>query len=68
MAWINPATGKRTDPQCAGARQAPVVAGSLSADSECCLWQGVEGMLGLVGQPVPAPIAAPAAVATPIQD
>jgi penicillin-binding protein 1B len=43
MAWINPADGKRTEAQCAGARQFPVVAGSLSTDTEGCFWQGVQG-------------------------
>jgi penicillin-binding protein 1B len=68
MAWINPATGKRTDPQCAGARQAPVVAGTLPAETEGCFWQGVQGMLGLDGEPAPAQSAPPAAVTIPAQD
>jgi penicillin-binding protein 1B len=46
MAWINPADGKRTESQCTGARQFPVVAGSLSTDTEGCFWQGVQGLFG----------------------
>ncbi len=68
MAWLNPATGKRTDPQCAGARQAPVVAGTLPAETEGCFWQGVQGMLGLDDPPAPAQSAPPAAATTPVQD
>jgi penicillin-binding protein 1B len=44
MAWINPADGKRTESQCDGARQVPVVAGSLPADTEGCFWQGVKAI------------------------
>lgn len=51
MAWINPADGKRVDSQCAGAIEVPVVAGSLSTDTEGCFWQGV---LGLGAQPADA--------------
>lgn len=50
MAWINPADSRRTEPQCDGARQIPVVAGSLSADAEGCVWQDVQSLFG-VGQP-----------------
>ncbi|MFC5435953.1 penicillin-binding protein 1B [Rhodanobacter umsongensis] len=57
MAWINPADGKRTDPQCTGARQVPVVAGSLSADTEGCFWQGVRSLFG--GDNPPATSSAP---------
>ncbi|WNL47177.1 penicillin-binding protein 1B [Dyella sp. BiH032] len=46
MAWINPADGKRTDPSCEGARQIPVVAGTLSQDSEGCFWQRVQNWFG----------------------
>ena len=66
MAWINPLDGKRTDPQCAGARQVPVVAGTLPADAEGCFWQS---LLGQDGEPVPASTSAPPpAAAVPIQD
>ncbi len=61
MAWINPATGQRTNPECAGARQVPVVDGSLSAETETCFWQNVQNAFGLDGQPAPAQ-SAPAAV------
>lgn len=46
MAWINPADNKRTESQCEGARQVPIVAGSLSGDTEGCFWQGVQGLFG----------------------
>jgi penicillin-binding protein 1B len=43
MAWINPTDGKRTESQCEGARQFPVVAGTLSADTEGCFLQTLFG-------------------------
>ncbi len=61
MAWINPADGKRTDPQCNGARQLPVVAGSLPPDTDSCFWQRVGNFFGVgdnsnpPAQPAPAP-------------
>ena len=67
MAWINPADGKPTEPQCTGAKQVPVVAGSLPGDVEGCgFWQTLFG-----GGPSPssssaapaAPAVAPAAAA-----
>ena len=60
MAWINPAGGKRTEAQCAGARQFPVVAGSLSADTEGCFWQGVQGLFGGGNPPTASSAPAPA--------
>lgn len=54
MAWINPSDGKRTDPQCSGARQVPVIAGSLSTDSEGCFWQKIGNLFGS-GQSASAP-------------
>ncbi len=69
MAWINPQDGKRTDPQCTGARQVPVVDGTLSADTEGCFWQGVQSALGLDGQPAaPTGSVPPTPAAGPIQD
>ena len=60
MAWLNPNTGKRTEPQCAGAQQVPVIAGTLSSDTEGCFWQNLFG--GSDNQPpAAAPAAAPAA-------
>lgn len=56
MAWINPSDGKRSDPQCEGAKQVPVIAGSLSSDSEGCFWQKVGNLFGS-GQSAPAPAA-----------
>ncbi|AND71289.1 penicillin-binding protein 1B [Dyella thiooxydans] len=61
MAWINPADGKRTDPQCSGARQLPVVAGSLPPEVDSCFWQRVGNFFGVgdnnnpPSQPAPAP-------------
>ena len=43
MAWINPADAKRTEPQCEGARQFPVITGTLSSDTEGCFWQSLFG-------------------------
>jgi penicillin-binding protein 1B len=53
MAWINPADNKRTESQCSGAQQVPVVAGSLAGDTEGCFWQGVQSLLGSNGTPPP---------------
>ncbi|WP_109124264.1 penicillin-binding protein 1B [Dyella sp. C11] len=41
MAWINTSDGKRSEEGCEGARQVPVVAGTLSQDAEGCFWQHV---------------------------
>jgi penicillin-binding protein 1B len=68
MAWINPADGKRTEPQCEGARQFPVVAGSLSTDTEGCFWQGVQSLFGGGDNSAPASSVAPAATDTPIRN
>ncbi len=59
MAWINPADGKPTEPQCEGAKQVPVVAGSLPADTEGCFWQRIGNMFG-GGSNTPAPATPPA--------
>jgi penicillin-binding protein 1B len=67
MAWINPNDGKRTEPQCEGARQFPVIAGTLSSDSEGCFWQGVQNLFG-GGHPASASSAAPGATDTPIRN
>jgi penicillin-binding protein 1B len=53
MAWINPADGKRSDPACEGAKQVPVIAGSLPTDSEGCFWQKVGSLFGS-GTPAPS--------------
>lgn len=54
MAWVNPADGRRTDPQCDGARQIPIIAGSLPQDTEGCFWQRVGNLFG-GNQNAPAP-------------
>nr|WP_245187930.1 penicillin-binding protein 1B [Frateuria flava] len=56
MAWIDPTNGKPTQPECEGARQFPVVAGSLPADTEGCFWQRVGDFFGSDGS-TPAPAA-----------
>ena len=66
LAWINPADGKRTSPQCQGARQFPVVAGSLPADTEGCFWQGLQSLFGGGGSPANAATTAPSPSGTPI--
>ena len=63
MAWINPTDGKRTDPSCEGARQIPVVAGTLAQDSEGCFWQRVQNWFGGDDNKSPAP-----ASTAPIRD
>ncbi|WP_158881900.1 penicillin-binding protein 1B [Rhodanobacter sp. L36] len=46
LAWINPANGRRTEPQCQGARQAAVIVGTLSSDTEGCVMQGLQSLFG----------------------
>lgn len=43
MAWINPATGQRTEPECDGAQQVPVIIGTVSTSPEGCFWQSLFG-------------------------
>ena len=68
MAWINPADGKRTESQCEGALQVPVITGSLSSDTEGCFWQGVQSLFGGGEHPASAASVAPAATDTPIRN
>jgi penicillin-binding protein 1B len=68
MAWINPADGKRTEPQCQGARQVPVVAGSLAVDTEGCFWQGVQNLFGGDHPAAAGSSATPATSATTIRN
>jgi penicillin-binding protein 1B len=68
MAWINPSNGKRTESQCDGARQIPVVAGSLSTDTEGCFWQGVQNLFGGGDHPSSAGSVPPPAPDTPIRN
>jgi len=66
MAWINPASGRRTEPQCEGAQQVPVIAGTVSADTEGCFWQGIQSLFGgSDNPPPPASGAVPAAPGAP---
>jgi penicillin-binding protein 1B len=53
LAWINPVDGKRTLPECEGARQFAVVAGSLAPDTEGCFWQRIGDMFGNGGETPP---------------
>ncbi|MDQ7997178.1 MAG: penicillin-binding protein 1B [Luteibacter sp.] len=46
MAYVNPQTGKRTDPSCEGARQFPFVSGYVPEAEEGCFWQRFKGMFG----------------------
>jgi penicillin-binding protein 1B len=59
MAWINPTDGKPTQPECEGARQFPVVAGSLPPETEGCFWQRIGDMFNSDGAPAPAATAQP---------
>lgn len=54
MAWVNTADGKRSEAGCEGARQVPVVAGTLSADAEGCFWQRVGNFFSGDAAPAPA--------------
>ncbi|PWK84374.1 penicillin-binding protein 1B [Fulvimonas soli] len=54
MAWVDPSDGKRTQPECEGARQIPVVPGSLPADAEGCFWQQVGNFFSGGAAPAPA--------------
>jgi len=54
MAWINTSDGRRSEQGCEGARQLPVVAGTLSQDAEGCFWQHVGNLFG-DGDASPAP-------------
>ena len=56
MAWVDPSNGQRTEPQCQGARQVPVVAGTLPAQTQGCFWQRMGDMFG-GGAQGPAPAA-----------
>lgn len=46
MAYVNPQTGKRTDPSCEGSRQFPFVSGYVPVAEEGCFWQRFKGMFG----------------------
>ena len=46
MAWIDPESGQRTQPQCAGARELPFVAGHLPTNTEHCVWQEIKSLFG----------------------
>ncbi|WP_089980202.1 penicillin-binding protein 1B [Luteibacter sp. UNCMF331Sha3.1] len=61
MAYVNPQTGKRTDPSCEGARSFPFVAGYVPEAEEGCFWQRFKGMFGGDAEP-----SAPAAPSNPV--
>ncbi len=44
--WVNPQSGARTEPQCQGARELPFLAGYAPKDSEHCVWQEIQSLLG----------------------
>jgi len=54
MAWVNTSDGKRSEQGCEGARQVPVVAGTLSSDAEGCFWQHVGNFFSGDATPAPA--------------
>ena len=64
MAWVNPADGRRSDPACSGAKQVPVISGSLSTDSEGCFWQKIGNLFSSGQSSSAAPAGSPA---TPAQ-
>ena len=69
MAWINPADGKRTEQQCQGAQQVPVIAGSLPADTDGCFWQGVQNLFGGGDSSAPGGTpSSPSSSSTPIRN
>jgi penicillin-binding protein 1B len=46
LAWVDPATGARTDEACRGARRLPFLAGHAPTATEHCLWQEIKALLG----------------------
>ncbi len=66
MAWVNPADGRRTEPQCQGAQQVPVVVGSLPPETDGCFWQDLFGG-GDSSVPAGSPVAA-RSTGTPMRD
>ena len=59
MAWVNPADGRRSDPACSGAKQVPVISGSLSTDSEGCFWQKIGNLFSSGQSSSAAPAGSP---------
>ncbi|HET6631154.1 MAG TPA: penicillin-binding protein 1B [Rhodanobacteraceae bacterium] len=45
-AWVDPEDGRRTDEGCHGSMRLPFVAGYAPRDSEGCLWQRFQDILG----------------------
>ncbi|UPG84841.1 penicillin-binding protein 1B [Luteibacter aegosomatis] len=54
MAFVDPQSGKRTDPSCEGARQFPFASGYVPESEEGCFWQRIKGIFGS-GDAEPAP-------------
>jgi len=46
MMWVNPQSGARTDAQCPGARQLPVMAGFAPESSDSCTWYELKSVFG----------------------
>jgi penicillin-binding protein 1B len=46
VVFVNPQTGERTDAQCPGARQIPVMAGFAPTDSDSCTWYQLKAVFG----------------------
>jgi penicillin-binding protein 1B len=56
FAWIDPQTGRGTQPECEGARRLPFISGYAPQDQQGCFWQQFRGMFGGDGgTPPPAP-------------
>jgi len=46
MVWFNPQSGARTDAQCPGARQLPVMVGFVPEPGDSCTWYQLKSVLG----------------------
>ncbi|HEX6834100.1 MAG TPA: penicillin-binding protein 1B [Rudaea sp.] len=44
VAWIDPESGARTDPQCRGARELPFMAGFVPQQTDGCRWQEIKAL------------------------
>jgi penicillin-binding protein 1B len=55
FAWIDPQTGRGTQPECEGARRLPFISGYAPQDTQGCFWQQFRGMFGGNNPSPPAP-------------